>query len=85
MIKDQVDYLMDILTPEENMIICMRYGLNCHKKYTLKETGVKCNLTFERIRQLQKESLRKMKDYAEGTEPIKKVYKRNKLFFDKAS
>ncbi len=49
------------LTPREARIIYLRYGLQDGREHTLKEIGLKYGLTRERIRQIEKEALRKLR------------------------
>ncbi len=41
----------------------MRYGLDGHEPMTLKEIGAKIKLTRERVRQIECEALRKIKEH----------------------
>jgi len=61
-LKKELYRVMDGLTETERKIIDARYGLNQTKK-TLKEVAHEYNLTQERIRQIEKKALRKMKTY----------------------
>ena len=51
---------LSILSPREEEIIRMRFGIGHENTYTLDEIGNKLNLTRERIRQLEKEALKKL-------------------------
>ena len=65
-LKDELHRVMDGLTETERKIIEARYGLNQSKK-TLKEVAHDYNLTQERIRQIEKKALRKMKTYRKNS------------------
>ncbi|MDY6867457.1 MAG: sigma-70 family RNA polymerase sigma factor [Chloroflexota bacterium] len=58
--EDVIDAL-DELTEREAKILTMRFGLNGSEKHTLKELGEVFGITRERIRQIQKAALRKLR------------------------
>ncbi len=58
--EDIIDALND-LTEREAKILTFRYGLNGSRKHTLKELGEIFGITRERIRQIQKGALRKLR------------------------
>ena len=55
--SNDIDYVLNTLRPNESKVIRMRYGLNGHKPMSLKEVGEECELTKERIRQIEKHAL----------------------------
>ncbi len=55
--------LLEDLDERESTILRFRYGLDGHEPMTLKEIGVKINLTRERVRQIESEALRKIKEH----------------------
>ncbi len=55
--------MLDELTEREADILRYRYGLADGDPHTLKETGVKFNLTRERIRQIERKALSKLKKF----------------------
>lgn len=57
----RVRSLLDDLKPIEADILRQRFGLEDDQEQTLKEIGVKYNLSRERIRQLQEQALDKMR------------------------
>jgi RNA polymerase sigma factor (sigma-70 family) len=61
--------LIDTLPPREAMIITLRYGLHDGRQHTLQEIADRLGYTRERIRQLEKESLRALQD-PERHEPL---------------
>lgn len=61
MLNEEVDTLLEALTPKEMRVICLRYGLRGHEAHTLKEVGLMFELSRERIRQIEKNALRKMR------------------------
>ena len=52
---------LDILDEREKEIVEMRFGINGSSTFTLDEIGSKYNLTRERIRQIEKNALKKIK------------------------
>ena len=56
-LKDDVNSLLKTLRPNEEKIIRLRYGLNGYKPMSLQEIGEKCNLTKERVRQIEKKAI----------------------------
>lgn len=58
--EDVLDAL-EVLTEREAKILTLRFGLNGTKKHTLKELGEIFGITRERIRQIQKGALRKLR------------------------
>lgn len=55
--------LLEDLDERESKILRLRYGLDGDPPMTLKEIGVKINLTRERVRQIECEALRKIKEH----------------------
>ena len=58
--KDEINNVIDTLKPNEAKVIRMRYGLDGQKPMSLKEVGDVCNLTKERIRQIEKHAIVRM-------------------------
>lgn len=61
MLTEEIGELLDQLTPREARILRLRYGLQDGESRTLKEVGEMFGLSRERIRQLEKEALRKLR------------------------
>ncbi|MFI0352044.1 RNA polymerase sigma factor [Actinomadura sp. 9N407] len=61
LMADQLRRTLDILSPREAKIMAMRFGLYDGTPRTLDEIGKSLGLTRERIRQLEKESLSKLR------------------------
>ena len=59
--SDEVQRLLETLTPMEARILRWRFGLDDEDELTLKEIGDKYNLSRERIRQLQEQALGKIR------------------------
>ncbi len=61
LLHERIDMLLDHLTPRETNVLCLRYGLRGHESHTLKEVGKMFNLSRERIRQIEKTALKKLR------------------------
>jgi RNA polymerase primary sigma factor len=61
LMADQLRHALDALTPREATIMSMRFGLYDGNPHTLDEIGKALGLTRERIRQLEKQSLSKLR------------------------
>ncbi len=61
LMADQLRHALDALTPREATIMSMRFGLYDGNPHTLDEIGRALGLTRERIRQLEKQSLSKLR------------------------
>lgn len=58
--------LLQNLTQREREILKLRYGFNEGAEYTLEEIGKRFTLTRERIRQIEKEALSKLRSSAQN-------------------
>ena len=61
-LKEQTASLLKTLTPREEKIIKMRFGLEDGSEHTLEEVGQTFALTRERIRQIEAKALRKLRN-----------------------
>lgn len=61
LLHERIDILLDHLTPRETSVLCLRYGLRGHESHTLKEVGKMFDLSRERIRQIEKTALKKLR------------------------
>jgi RNA polymerase primary sigma factor len=61
LLKDQIDKVLDQLTPREKRVIQLRFGLEGGHTQTLEEVGQEFNVTRERIRQIEAKALRKLR------------------------
>ncbi len=62
--------LLSVLNKRELLVIIARYGLGDQNPLTLEEVGAQFNLTRERIRQIQKAALDKMKEALEQKDAV---------------
>ena len=60
-LREQVELILSELTPREEKVIRMRYGIGEPCEYTLEEIGYRFHLTRERIRQIEIKALRKVR------------------------
>ncbi len=58
--------LMKRLSERERDVLRMRFGLDGHEQLTLKSTGEKLGITRERVRQIEKEALQKLRNMAKA-------------------
>jgi len=61
MLKEQLLKVLDTLTPREQKVIMMRYGIEDGHPRTLEEVGKAFNVTRERIRQIEAKALKKLR------------------------
>ena len=61
MLKDQLIGVLDTLTPREEKVLRLRYGIDDGRPRTLEEVGKEFNVTRERIRQIEAKALRKLR------------------------
>jgi RNA polymerase primary sigma factor len=60
-LKDQTGQVLRTLTPREEKVIKMRFGLEDGSEHTLEEVGQSFAVTRERIRQIEAKALRKLR------------------------
>lgn len=61
MLREQLAGVLKTLTPREEKVLCLRYGLIDGKMHTLEEVGDEFEVTRERIRQIEAKALRKLR------------------------
>ena len=61
LLREQIEKVLHTLTPREEMVIKLRFGLEDGRTRTLEEVGKEFNITRERIRQIEAKALRKLR------------------------
>lgn len=61
LLKEQLMEVLDTLTPREEKVLRLRFGLDDGRARTLEEVGKEFNVTRERIRQIEAKALRKLR------------------------
>ncbi|HZP25814.1 MAG TPA: RNA polymerase sigma factor RpoD, partial [Dehalococcoidia bacterium] len=61
LLKEQVQDVLSSLTPREQKVLILRFGLEDGRSRTLEEVGREFNVTRERIRQIEAKALRKLR------------------------
>ena len=60
-LRDATTRVLSTLTPREERVLRMRFGIGMNTDHTLEEVGQQFNVTRERIRQIEAKALRKLK------------------------
>lgn len=66
LLKEHINEILSLLTPREQRILRMRFGLDDGRSHTLEETGQEFGVTRERIRQIESKALQKLKKHRES-------------------
>jgi len=61
LLKEQLMTVLNTLTPREEKVLRLRFGIDDGKQRTLEEVGKEFNVTRERIRQIEAKALRKLR------------------------
>ncbi len=61
LLKEQLSEVLDTLTPREEKVLRLRFGLEDGRSRTLEEVGREFKVTRERIRQIEAKALRKLR------------------------
>ncbi len=59
--REEIDAVLQTLTPREEKVIRLRYGLDDNHPRTLEEVGREFNVTRERIRQIEAKAIRRLR------------------------
>ena len=60
-LRETTTRILSTLTPREERVLRMRFGIGMHTDHTLEEVGQQFSVTRERIRQIEAKALRKLK------------------------
>lgn len=66
LLKEHITEILGLLTPREQKILRMRFGLDNGRSHTLEETGQEFGVTRERIRQIEAKALAKLKKHRDS-------------------
>ncbi|HSX41060.1 MAG TPA: RNA polymerase sigma factor RpoD [Candidatus Saccharimonadales bacterium] len=66
LLKEDVNEVLALLTPREQKILRMRFGLEDGRQHTLEEVGLEFGVTRERIRQIEAKALAKLRKHRES-------------------
>ena len=61
LLREQLEEVLATLSPREEQVLRMRFGLTDGKNHTLEEVGKEFDVTRERIRQIESKALRKLR------------------------
>jgi RNA polymerase primary sigma factor len=62
LLREEIEEMLNALTPREARVLQLRFGLVDGRSHTLKEVGEKFGVTRERIRQIESEALRRLRN-----------------------
>ena len=66
-LKEQTSSVLNSLSPREELVLRMRFGVGEGSEHTLEEVGRSFNVTRERIRQIESKALRKLRHPSRST------------------
>ena len=69
LLKEQLGEVLKTLTPREEKVLRLRFGLEDGRSRTLEEVGKEFNVTRERIRQIEAKALRKLRHPSRSKKP----------------
>jgi RNA polymerase primary sigma factor len=61
LLRESLERMLVDLTPREDRVLRLRFGLNGDRAHTLREVGDKIGVTRERVRQIEANALRKLR------------------------
>jgi len=61
LLKEQIDEVLDTLSPREKRVLQLRFGLDEGRSHTLEEVGKEYGVTRERIRQIEVKAIRRLR------------------------
>ncbi len=71
---DSIEEILGSLTPKERMVIKLRNGISVAQPMTLEEIGSLLHVTRERVRQIEKKSMRRLRGLASGKQLADYLY-----------
>ena len=60
-VRDETASILKTLSPKEEKVIRLRFGIGCEREHTLEEIGQEFDVTRERIRQIEAKALRQLR------------------------
>jgi RNA polymerase primary sigma factor len=69
-VREETANILKTLSPKEEKVIRLRFGIGCGREYTLEEISQKFDVTRERIRQIEAKALGELRS-AEKTRPLR--------------
>ncbi|MDA0938940.1 MAG: sigma-70 family RNA polymerase sigma factor, partial [Proteobacteria bacterium] len=60
-LREMTTRALSSLTPREERVLRMRFGIGTHRDHTLEEVGQAFSVTRERIRQIEAKALKKLR------------------------
>jgi len=60
-IRDETAGILKMLSPKEEKVLRLRFGIGCEREHTLEEIGQEFDVTRERIRQIEATALRQLR------------------------
>lgn len=62
-LRQELRELMGCLTPQQQEVLCLRYGFEDGKELTLAKIGARMNISRERVRQIERDALNKLRQH----------------------
>ncbi|MGF1522858.1 MAG: RNA polymerase sigma factor, RpoD/SigA family [Leptolyngbyaceae cyanobacterium] len=62
-LQSDLKHLIDMLTPQQQEVVALRFGLEDGNPLTLDKVGSRMNISRERVRQIQKKAVNKLRRY----------------------
>ncbi|MBD2156191.1 RpoD/SigA family RNA polymerase sigma factor [Leptolyngbya sp. FACHB-16] len=62
-LRQELRELMSHLTPQQQEVLCLRYGFEDGKELTLAKIGARMNISRERVRQIERDALNKLRQH----------------------
>ena len=60
-VSNETAGILKTLSPKEEKVIRLRFGIGCEREHTLEEIGQEFDVTRERIRQIEAKALRQLR------------------------